>query len=140
MGADGGGFAGRTFALMFSPTEASGVAEFYAIWITMFLLVNICWDIFTPRTGGFHLSHMSEKVDTLFSATTFASSIYLLLTVFQQEQTVLTGSAKIPLIISAISGALVSIKYLCPYEIPARKKLQIDPDAPDRLPRIRGTG
>lgn len=138
MGADGG-FAAKTLALLFSPTEASGVAEFYAIWITIFLLVNICWDIFTPRTGGFHLSHMSEKVDTLFSATTFASSIYLLLTVFQQQQTVLSGSAKIPLIISAISGALVSIKHLCPYEIPARKKLQIDLDTSTASPRIRGT-
>jgi hypothetical protein len=140
MGAEGGAFAGKTLALMFSPTESSGVAEFYAIWITIFLLVNICWDILTPRTDGFHLSHLSEKVDTLFSATTFASSIYLLFTVFQQEQTVLSGSAKIPLIISAISGALVSIKYLCPYEIPARKKLPIDSIATEELPRVRGTG
>lgn len=122
------GLAAKTLALLFSPSESSGVAEFYAIWITLFLLVNVGWDILTPRTASFHLSHISEKVDTLFSATTFASSFYLLLTIFQQTQTVLSGSAKVPLVISAFSGVLVSIKYLCPYEIPVRKRQPHEPE------------
>ncbi len=112
--------------MLFSPTEQSGVAEFYSIWMTLFLGVNIIWDVFSPRTEAFHFGHLSEKVDTLFSATTFSSSFYLLLTVFQNETTTLTGSAKIPLIISAFSGVLISFKYLCPYEIPVRKKKFLD--------------
>lgn len=118
--------AGSLLRMLFTPSEASGVAEFYALWITMFLVANVLWDILTPRTEPFHLSHLSEKVDTLFSATTFSSSLYLLLTVFQQQTTTLTGSAKIPLIISAFSGVLVSLKYLCPYEIPVRSRRGIE--------------
>lgn len=116
------GSVGRILSLMFSPSIDSGVAEFYALWFTVFLAINIIWDIFTPRTDPFHLSHLSDKVDTLFSSTTFSSSLYLMLTVFQSETTALAGSSKVPLIISAFSGVLISIKYLCPYEIPARKK------------------
>lgn len=118
---------------MFSPNLASGVGEFYALWITLFVVVNVIWDILTPRTEPFHFSHLSEKVDTLFSSTTFASSLYLMLTVFQQETTILTGSSKVPLIISAFSGVLISIRYLCPYDIPARKRQQVG--VPATLPR-----
>jgi hypothetical protein len=107
---------------MFVPTQDSGVGEFYALWMTLFVLINVAWDVLTPRTDPFHLVHLPEKVDTLFSATTFASSLFLLLTIFQKETLEISGASKVPIVISGISGLLISLRYLCPYEIPPRNK------------------
>jgi hypothetical protein len=109
--------------LLIFPLRSGAIAEFYALWITLFLAINIFWDIFSKRTEAFHPGHLSEKVDTLFSATTFASSLFLLLTLFHADELKFSGGEKVPLIIAGFSGVLVSVKYLCPYEIPERKKL-----------------
>jgi hypothetical protein len=123
-------FFSATADLLFRPGGSSGVTVFYAIWITIFLFVNIVWDIRSSNTGKFHIGHLSEKIDTLFSATTFASSLFLILAIFQDSLVSLAKDSQIPIFISGISGVLISLRYLCPYPIPTRQvpnKAQIEP-------------
>ncbi len=137
MGGEDISFLAGLANLLFVPTQDSGVGEFYAIWMTLFVGANIVWDIFTPRTEPFHLAHLPEKVDTLFSATTFASSLFLFLTIFQKETLEISGAGKVPIVISGISGLLISLRYLFPYEIPPRSNGRNGSPKPPRNPSVQ---
>jgi hypothetical protein len=105
----------------YAPANSAELAIFYAVWATLFVVVNVIWDIFTDETPKFHFVHVSEKVEVLFAATTFASSLLLVIGIFDDVILKLAGEAKVPIFLAGASGLLISLRQLCPYQIPARQ-------------------
>jgi hypothetical protein len=105
----------------YAPENTADLATFYAVWTTLFLIINVIWDILTKETPKFHFVHVSEKVEVLFAATTFASSLLLVIGIFDDVILKLAGDAKVPIFLAGASGVLVSLRQLCPYPIPGRQ-------------------
>jgi hypothetical protein len=104
---------------LFTPQATADIGVFYFLWVTIFLSVNIAWDIFTSKTPQFHLSMLKAKLSILHSATFFCSSLLLLLTIAEPNLWILAKETYVPIILAGISGILTSVPALCPYEVAA---------------------
>ena len=107
------------FRYLFAPQSATELAIYYLLWISIFLFINITWDIFTPKTETFHISRMKDKISTVHSASFFCSSLLLLLSVVEPPLFALAKDTYVPIILAGASGLLSSSPALCPYEIEA---------------------
>jgi hypothetical protein len=103
------------FLIMFSPRVAEHIGGFYLLWMTIFIGINIIWDIRSKKTPTFHLSMMPQKTTVVYNAATFCSSILLLLAVFQPAARTLAGDVYVPLALAGFSGLTQSIGAICPY-------------------------
>lgn len=104
-----------TWALV-QPASTDQLTTFYFFWVTAYAATNILWDIRTDRTPGFHVSDLGGKVGVLFNAATFASSLLVLLSVFDADVRKIAGDAVVPLLIAGFSGVFVALGEICPYK------------------------
>jgi hypothetical protein len=98
-----------------APTTRGQLTVCYLVWVSLFLTINIVWDIRTPRTPPFHLAGMKDKVPVAYDAATFCSSILIIAALVNESVRALDRDVTIPLVIAAFSGFLRAVPALCPY-------------------------
>ncbi|HEY8064630.1 MAG TPA: hypothetical protein VIF40_07855 [Methylosinus sp.] len=89
---------------------------FYFFWIGLYVAINFVWDWRSPHTPPFHIAHISEKLSVLYNASTFASSVLLISSVFNAEVQKVAGDAVAPIVMAALSGFMVGLAGLSPYK------------------------
>lgn len=92
------------------------MAGFYFVWISVFLLVNVVWDINSPRTPPFHLHRMTEKYDVVYNAATFCSGLLILVALVSPTVAKLGKDTTVPLILAGIASLLRAVPAICPYK------------------------
>jgi len=91
------------------PTDLDGVKLFYAIVIFGCLALNILWDIFSRKTEDFTAASLKGKIGVSYGASTLASSLLVLISVFHDGLALVLGEFWIPLLLAGIAGVLVSL-------------------------------
>ena len=99
-----------------TPANPADLAVFYLFWISLFLGVNVAWDIATSRTPEFHLDRLKEKGDVLFSAASFCSSLLIIVSFLSMSVQQLSRDTMIPLILAGFSGLIRAFPAICPYK------------------------
>lgn len=114
------------------PRNVGELSTFYLTWTVLYMSVNIVWDIKSPHTPAFHISDMRSKVPTAWSASSMCSSLLLVLSIFSQSVRQLAQDTLVPVLLAGISGILLGIGELCPYDIRKLREAQIGPRQPRR--------
>jgi hypothetical protein len=102
---------------LFAPDSGPELSVYYLIWISIFLAVNIVWDIATPKTPPFHFTSLGSKVSTVHNAAFFCSSLLLVIAVIKPDIWNLAKESYIPNILAGVSGILTSLPAICPYKL-----------------------
>lgn len=126
------------FGAALKPSNLQEVAYFYSIWIGLYVAINIVWDIFSKRTEPFHISQMNNKISVLYNASTFTSSLLVLLGGIFSEVRGVAGDTVVPLLLAGLSGLMIGVAGLCPYSVTAKagqalssdNSLKLEPDTP----------
>jgi hypothetical protein len=50
----------------FTPSDQGQLAVCFLFWVGLFLVVNVGWDIGTPKTPKFHIARMKDKVSVVY--------------------------------------------------------------------------
>lgn len=98
------------------PKTTSQLGEFYLFWMLLYGSINFIWDWRSKYTEPFHIANIGEKLFVLYNASTFASSVLLISSVFYDDVRKVAGDAAAPIVIAALSGLLVGIAGICPYK------------------------
>lgn len=104
----------------FVPQTSEQLLQSYLIWFVVFVLVNVVWDIFTPKTPPFHVSRLKDKLIVAVGSTSFCSGLLIFSSAFNSGTNAVVGSTPATLVIAAAAGILLSISYICPYEADVR--------------------
>lgn len=112
------------------PTSKIGVTYFYLFWSSIFVAIHMVWDWKSPNTPRFHILNLKSKINVLFSATTFCSSVLILLSLINRDLFQILGNVTVPLFLAGASGILLTIPEICPYKLPPN-----DDDDDDDDPR-----
>lgn len=102
--------------LAFFPSDVNQMTVFYLIWIGLFFSVNTIWDILTDKTPSFHIAMMKDKMDVLYGASTFCSSLLILIGLASPEVGKLSKDTILPLVLAGGAGLLRGLPALCPYK------------------------
>lgn len=103
-----------SFAL--TPSNSAELGIYYLFWISLFLGINVIWDVCTSRTPSFHLERLTEKGDVLFSAASFCSSLLIITSFLSTNVQQLSRDTMVPLILAGFSGILKAFPAICPYK------------------------
>lgn len=98
------------------PHTKGELVKFYFLWITVYMAIHMIWDAVTRHTPPFHFGSMGGKISTLFGASTLASSILLLTGLVDGITEKMIGDTVLPLLLAGMSGMLVGLSGLCPYD------------------------
>jgi hypothetical protein len=104
------------------PSSSRQLFIFYVAWLSVFLGINLLWDVLSPLTPVFHLHRIRDKVGTLYAASTFCSSLLLLISLFDSGVAKVAGETLLPMIQAGMTGLLHSIGEICPHESTARTR------------------
>lgn len=101
---------------IFSPTGGQEALKFYFVWIVVYILCHIIWDIFSDQTEQFHLGKLASKISTLYSALTFANSLFLLTVILNGTWAEYVGEFEfsLALLMASLTGILVSMSEFSP--------------------------
>jgi hypothetical protein len=102
---------------MFAPAGPGDLGICYLIWIGIFIILNISWDIGTPKTKPFHIVKLKDKTGILHHGASFCSSLLLIVAIFDPKVWDLAKESYIPIILAGASGILTSIPAICPYKL-----------------------
>lgn len=91
---------------------------YYLFWIVLYFTVHIFWDWRSKQTPDFHIRRLDQKMNVLYSAATLASSLLVLLSILIEDVRNLVLDVSLPLVLAGLSGVLVSLPTLCPYDVP----------------------
>jgi len=107
------------------------LAHFYLIWIGLFLVINITWDICSRKTPSFDFSKLREgHINLLYAATNFASGLILLISITDAKVASAAQDTKIPIIIAGFSGIIYGISYISPYpSVPDDLKINLNQES-----------
>lgn len=97
------------------PTTPDNIKVFYAIVMVTCLAINIAWDCISRLTPAFSLARISEKVSLLFSSSTIASSLLLIIAVFDKDVSKALGDFWLPFLLAGGAGLLISLQDLSPH-------------------------
>jgi len=111
---------GDFFTCVVRPSSSRQLFIFYVAWISLFLAINLLWDVLSPLTPVFHLHRIRDKVGTLYAASTFCSSLLLLISLFDSDVATVAGDTLLPMIQAGMTGLLHSVGEICPYDSAAR--------------------
>ncbi|MGX1321800.1 hypothetical protein AB7M17_005253 [Bradyrhizobium sp. USDA 377] len=103
-------------AVVLLPSNSSELAAYYLFWISLYLIVNVIWDVKTKRTPAFHLDRFKEKGDVLFSASSFCSSLLILVGLLSPTVRQLGKDTIVPLALAGFSGLIRAVPAICPYK------------------------
>ncbi|MFY0621934.1 MAG: hypothetical protein JXQ89_09585 [Pelagimonas sp.] len=101
--------------IMFIPTTSEHLVHAYLLWMGLFFVVNVTWDILTKKTPKFHLHRLKDKTTLAMGATSFCSSSLLLGSLLSEKTATVVGATPVPTLIAGTVGILLSITALCPY-------------------------
>jgi hypothetical protein len=110
------------FHIVLAPSDVNELMYFYLVWIVMFLLINIVWDIYSPNTPKFHFSEIGGKVTLLHPASFLCSSILIIVACINPQVWKLAEEIKIPILLTGISGILTSVSACCPYKASSKQQ------------------
>ncbi|PJI67136.1 hypothetical protein CUN64_17575 [Serratia sp. TKO39] len=80
-----------------------------------YVVINIVWDIFSKETGKFRVHDLQNKLNEVYSSTTFATSGFFLVMLCDMENPLRTSDAfLIPLVLAMLTGFLISIAAVAP--------------------------
>lgn len=96
------------------PTSEMGVTYFYLVWSTAFFVAHMIYEYKTSHPGEFHISNIKHKIHILFSATTFSSSVLLLLSLLNEKLFLILGDITVPIFLAGMSGILLTTPEICP--------------------------
>ncbi|MEH3118279.1 MAG: hypothetical protein PGN25_12005 [Methylorubrum populi] len=116
------GVLNAVFKVVFLPADVGEMTVYYLIWISIFFFINIFWDIRTSKTPSFHIANMKDKMDVLYGASTFCSSLLILIGLVSPTVKQLAKDTILPLILAGCAGILRGIPSLCPYKPEAERK------------------
>jgi hypothetical protein len=102
--------------LALAPSNSAELATYYLFWISVFLGINVIWDVCTSRTPRFHLERLTEKGDVLFSAASFCSSLLIIASFLSSHVQQLSRDTMVPLILAGFSGIIKTVPAICPYK------------------------
>ncbi|RVU14031.1 hypothetical protein [Methylobacterium oryzihabitans] len=106
----------------FFPSDVNQMTVFYLIWIGLFFIINTVWDIVTDKTPAFHIATMKDKMDVLYGASTFCSSLLILIGLVSPEVGKLSKDTILPLVLAGGAGILRGLPALCPYKPEIERK------------------
>lgn len=112
--------------LAFFPSDVNQMTVFYLIWIGLFFSINTVWDIITDKTPSFHIAMMKDKMDVLYGASTFCSSLLILIGLASPEVGKLSKDTILPLVLAGGAGLLRGLPALCPYKPDFERKPAAD--------------
>jgi fatty acid desaturase len=98
-------------SILLYPATKEEITIFYLFWTVLYIAIHLFWEW---SIGKFKLIKLKSKVPVLFSATSFATSIILLLSLTDPNLFKIVGDSVIPLIIAGLSGVLFGLSELVP--------------------------
>jgi hypothetical protein len=104
------------------PANLRELSISYLFGSMLYLSINIIWDMKSKYTPSFHFSTLKEKMDTLFNGVTCSSSFLVISSVFDAKTAEVVGASGIAYVLAGLSGILVSLSALCPYDAKHFKK------------------
>ena len=101
--------------LLFKLHDLQSLTRFYFAWSAIYMVVHLIWDALSSLTPKFSLRILTLKINELYSSTTFATSVFYVVILLDLTNPLRTNDVFIfPLIISALSGFMVSLAVLPP--------------------------
>jgi len=98
-----------------SPQNAQELTRFYFILCIFYLLVHLIWDARCVDTPKFSLDRLQYKMNEVYSSSTFATSAFFIVILFDIQNPLRTSDAFIfPLIIAALTGFMISLSAIVP--------------------------
>lgn len=96
------------------PETVEGVKALYGIVVIGGLIVNIIWDIVDPNTPKLTTKRIRDKASLIFALATLASSLLLIMSVFNKNLATTLGDFWIPVLLCGMVGVLMSFPELVP--------------------------
>lgn len=97
------------------PQTAQELTNFYCVLCVGYLALHIAWDCASKKTGPFSLNKLQYKLNEVYSSTTFATSGFFLVMLYDMQNPLRTSDAFIiPLILAMMTGFMISIAALQP--------------------------
>jgi len=106
-------FLAWLYSHVLAPASTSDISVFYFIWMGIYFVIHVVWDICTPHTEPFHWSKLKEKQGQIFSASAFASNLLLIFSTINPDAVL--RDYTIPICISGFSGLIYGIGNICPH-------------------------
>ncbi|MGP6379393.1 hypothetical protein ACTZGB_07590 [Yersinia bercovieri] len=79
------------------------------------MAVHIVWDCLSKKTPPFALENLQYKLNELYASSTFATSAFFFLMLFDIQNPLRSSDAFIfPLIIASLTGFMISIAAIVP--------------------------
>ncbi|EAW2473197.1 hypothetical protein CSQ14_002102 [Salmonella enterica subsp. diarizonae] len=104
-----------------APQDAQQLTRFYFILCITYLAIHLIWDARCKDTPPFSLDKLQYKMNEVYSSSTFATSAFFIVILFDMKNPLRTSDAFIfPLIIAALTGFMISISAIVP------KKAKVD--------------
>lgn len=102
-------------SLWYSPQTTDELTKFYCIICISYMLVHITWDCISKKTPKFALENLQYKLNELYSSSTFATSSFFIVIIFDMKNPLRTSDAFIfPLIVASLTGFMISISAIVP--------------------------
>jgi len=113
--------------ILFIPQTSEQLIQSYLLWLGLFCVVNVTWDILSRHTPKFHLHRMKDKTGMLMGATSFCSSALVLGSLLDANTAAVVGATPVPTIIAGSVGVFLNVTALCPYSEEAAKNISQAP-------------
>ena len=98
------------------PSDVAEMSVYYLFWIVFFFAINTTWDVITDKTPKFHIANMKDRMDVLYGASTFCSSLLILIGLVSPTVKQLSKDTVVPLVLAGFAGLLRGLPALCPYK------------------------
>ncbi len=109
----------KEFSFLLWPEGGETLTTFYFCWMLIFLIVHFVWDWRSSKTPVFCVDRLKDRgVQTVYNASTFATSLLLLLALIHNSVVELLGDTSIPLLIAGFSGIIQSAIAIVPPKSP----------------------
>ncbi|EJZ0377561.1 TPA: hypothetical protein SIE71_001257 [Escherichia coli] len=101
-----------------APRDAQQLTRFYFILCIAYLPVHLIWDAVCKDTPPFSLDKLQYKMNEVYSSSTFATSAFFIVILFDMKNPLRTSDAFIfPLIIAALTGFMISLSAIVPKKV-----------------------
>lgn len=101
-----------------APRDAQQLTRFYFILCIAYLAVHLIWDAVCKDTPPFSLDKLQYKMNEVYSSSTFATSAFFIVILFDMKNPLRTSDAFIfPLIIAALTGFMISLSAIVPKKV-----------------------
>lgn len=103
------------FFQWYAPQDAEQLTRFYCVICLGYMVVHLVWDWRSTVSPPLKFENLPSKVGELYSSTTFATSLFFIVMLFDIKNPRRTSDAFIfPLITAAGTGLLISVAAIAP--------------------------